>query len=309
MCKTLCRLFLSRFLKLVRQSGLRMTRTTMLICCELPRNPAFLSVKATLKHLTAYTAEFAPEALDELASYLLSWVATVTPFEMLSAKQLRLAAASNQEALQTAQTLFCKQQKDALTFTTARPVLVQNLCDAITRTGKRHKEALLVNSIVRHFFSELPLRRLVILLERLLPLLQSTATPGTPLLQASRKTAGSKTDQSASCTLWQASLLANTPCGTLRCLLRSVAYTTFSLPFGRLSRLWSISILSAIRSGAGLMETHASHLEPSFSWLRRMTRCLHKGCVAQHKLRRIHAIRRLHSFTIAMEPIELPAGS
>ena len=38
-----------------------------------------------------------------------------------------------------------------------------------------------MSSIVRRFFSELPLRRLVILLGRLLPLLRSTATPGTPL--------------------------------------------------------------------------------------------------------------------------------
>ena len=60
------------------------------------------------------------------------------------------------------------------------------------------------------------------------------------------------------------------------------------------------------------METHASHLRPSFSWrsplLRRMTRCLHKGCVPQHRVRHIHAIRGLHGFTIATERIELPAG-
>ena len=105
-------------------------------------NSAFLSVKATLIHLATYTAEFAPpEALDELASYLLSLAATVAPFEMLSAEQLRLAAASDQEALQAAQALSCKQLKDALTFTTARPFLVQNLCDAITRTGKPHGQA------------------------------------------------------------------------------------------------------------------------------------------------------------------------
>ena len=82
------------------------------------------SVKATLKHLAAYIAEFAPpEALDELVSYLLSWAATVAPFEMLSAEQLRLAAASNQDALQAAQALFRKQQKETLTFTTARALV------------------------------------------------------------------------------------------------------------------------------------------------------------------------------------------
>ena len=146
-----------------------------LLRAAVPRNPAFLSVKATLKNLAAYDADFAPpEALDELASYLLSWAATIAPFEMLSAEQLRLAAA----------VLSRKQQGAVLTFATARPVLVQNLCDAITQNGKRHKEALLVSSIVQRFFSELPLRLLVILLGRLLPLLRSTATPGTLLLPA-----------------------------------------------------------------------------------------------------------------------------
>ena len=89
------------------------------------------------------------------------------PFEMLSADQLRMAA-SDHEALQAAHT--------------ARPVLVQNLCKAITQNGKRHKEPLLVSSVVQRFFSELPLRLLVILLGRLLPLLRSTATLDTPLL-------------------------------------------------------------------------------------------------------------------------------
>ena len=79
-----------------------------------------------------------------------------------------------------------------LTFATARPVLVQNLCEAITQNGKRHKETLLASSIVQCFFSELPLRLLVILLGRLLSLLRSTATPGTPLLQAFGKPAGRK---------------------------------------------------------------------------------------------------------------------
>ena len=40
-----------------------------LLRVAVPRNPAFLSVKATLKNLAAYNADFAPpEALDELAS-------------------------------------------------------------------------------------------------------------------------------------------------------------------------------------------------------------------------------------------------
>ena len=52
-----------------------------LLRVAVPRNPAFfLTVKATLKNLAAYDADFAaPEALDELASYLLSWAATIAP--------------------------------------------------------------------------------------------------------------------------------------------------------------------------------------------------------------------------------------
>ena len=111
---------------------------------------------------------------------------------MLSAEQLRLAAATDQGALQAAQALSRKQRRAELTLSSARPVLIQNLCDALTRTGKHHKEALLVGSIVQRFFTDLPLRLLVILLGRLLPLFGSTATPGTPLIQASGKTAGKK---------------------------------------------------------------------------------------------------------------------
>ena len=107
-----------------------------------------------------------------------------------------------------------------LTFATARPVLVQNLCEAIIQNGKRHKEALLVSGIVQRFFSELPLRLLVILLGTLLLLLRSTATPGTPLLQAFGKPARS---QHASCTLWQTSNLVSKHCSVLRYLLRSRA--------------------------------------------------------------------------------------
>ena len=109
---------------------------------------------------------------------------------MLSAEQLRLAAATDQGALEAAQTLSRKQRGAELTLSSVRPILIQNLCDALT--GKHHKEALLVGSIVQRFFTHLPLRLLVILLGRLLPLLRSTAMPGTPLIQASGKTAGKK---------------------------------------------------------------------------------------------------------------------
>ena len=90
-----------------------------LLRVAVPRNPAFLTVKATLKNLAAYDADFAsPESLDELASYLLSWAATIAPFEMLSAEQLRMPAASDHGALQAAQALSCKQQGAVFTLAT-----------------------------------------------------------------------------------------------------------------------------------------------------------------------------------------------
>ena len=86
-----------------------------LLRVAVPRNPAFLAVKATLTDLAAYSADFVPpEALDELASYLLSWAATIAPFEMLSAEQLRLAAATDQGALEAAQALSRKQRGEPL---------------------------------------------------------------------------------------------------------------------------------------------------------------------------------------------------
>ena len=82
-----------------------------LLRVTIPRNPAFLVVKATLKDLAAYSADFVPpEALDTLASYLLSWAATIAPFDMLTAEQLLLAAASDDGALQAARTLSRKQR-------------------------------------------------------------------------------------------------------------------------------------------------------------------------------------------------------
>ena len=154
-----------------------------LLRVTIPRNPAFLAVKATLKDLAAYSADFVlPKALDTLASYLLSWAATIAPFEMLTAEQLLLAASSDDGALQAARALSLKQRGGDLTFATARHVLVQNLCRAITRALKQAKEGPLISSIVQRFLLDLPLRLLVLLLGRLLPLLRSTATPGAPLL-------------------------------------------------------------------------------------------------------------------------------
>ena len=164
-----------------------------LLRVTIPRNPAFLVVKATLKDLAAYSADFVPpEALDTLASYLLSWAATIAPFEMLTAEQLLLAASSDDGALQAARALSLKLRCGDLTFATARHVLVQNLCRAITRAVKQAKEGPLISSIVQRFLLDLPLRLLVLLLGRLLPLLRSTATTGAPLVEASGKTSGKR---------------------------------------------------------------------------------------------------------------------
>ena len=67
-----------------------------LLRVAVPSNPALLVVRASLKQLSAYTIDFVPlESLDELASYLLSWAATIAPFTTLSADQLRKAATSD----------------------------------------------------------------------------------------------------------------------------------------------------------------------------------------------------------------------
>ena len=164
-----------------------------LLRVTIPRNPALQIVKATLKDLAAYSADFVPpEALDTLASYLLSWAATIAPFDMLTAEQLLMAAASDDGALQAARILSRKQRGGDLTFATARQVLVQNVCRAITRAVKQAKEGLLISSIVQRFLLDLPLRLLVLLLGRLLPLLRSTATTGAPMLEASGKTSGKR---------------------------------------------------------------------------------------------------------------------
>ena len=67
-----------------------------------------------------------------------------------------------------------------------------HVCRAITRAVKQAKEGLLISSIVQRFLLDLPLRLLVLLLGRLLPLLRSTATTGAPLLEASGKTSGKR---------------------------------------------------------------------------------------------------------------------
>ena len=112
-----------------------------LLRVTIPRNPALLVVKATLEDLAAYSADFVPpQGLDTLASYLLSWAATIAPFDMLTAEQLLMAAASDDGALQAARILSRKQRGGDLTSATARQVLVQNVCRAITRAVKQAKE-------------------------------------------------------------------------------------------------------------------------------------------------------------------------
>ena len=121
---TIRQLFLTEWLKWL---GRENHNYAHLLRVTVPRNPAFLAVKATLKDLAAYSADFVPpEALETLASYLLSWAAKIAPFEMLTAEQLLLAASSDDGALQAARALSLKQRD--LTFATARHVLVQNLC-------------------------------------------------------------------------------------------------------------------------------------------------------------------------------------
>ena len=193
-----------------------------------------------------------------------------------------MAAASDSGALHAAQALARKKAGPALTFATARPVLVRNLCEAITQNDKRHKEAQLVCSIVQRFFNELPLRLLVILLGRILPLLRSTATPGTPLLQAFGKPAGRKAGQArimhtmarivpSEHTLWCTALSADF------CGLRH-----FQLVF--YPPITSLAHFHPLRKPprtVGLMVTQNFHLGPSFSWrspsLRHTTKGLSTG--------------------------------
>ena len=155
-------------------------------CRSVPRHPALLAVKATLPELCAYSASFAPpEALEELTAYLLSWAASAIPFQALTADQLRRAAASDEGAHRVAELLLQRR----LAADTARAALLKGLCRSLTRRAHHASGANLVSSVFLRLLSTIPLRLLVILL---LPLLQSTAVPGVPLLQASGKSASGK---------------------------------------------------------------------------------------------------------------------
>ena len=142
----------------------------------IPRHPAFLAVRGMLPELCAYSANFAPpDALEQLTAYLLTWAASAVAFQPLTADQRRRAAASDQGAARVAELLF--QQR--LPAETARAALLEGLCSSLTQRA-RHSSVFLC------FLSTMPLRLLVILLGRLLPLLQSTAVPGVPLARMSR---------------------------------------------------------------------------------------------------------------------------
>ena len=152
----------------------------------IPRNPALLVVRATLKDLAAYSADFVPpEALDTLASYLLSWAATIAPFDMLTAEQLLMVPSKRPAS----------SRASSVAVTLPLPRHAKSSCRtsrAITRAVKQAKEGLLISSIVQRFLLDLPLRLLVLLFGRLLPLLRSTATTGAPLLEASGKTSSKR---------------------------------------------------------------------------------------------------------------------
>ena len=157
-----------------------------LLQATLPRHPALLAVKASLPDLCAYSATFAPpDALEELTAYLLSWAASAAPFQPLSAFELQRAAASDEGAHRVAELLLQR----ALPADTARGALLEGFCSSLTRRARPASGAQLVSKVFRRLLAAMPLRLLVIMLGRLLPLLQSTAVPGVPLVQASGKTA------------------------------------------------------------------------------------------------------------------------
>ena len=155
----------------------------------VPSRPGLLAVKATLADLCAYSASFVPpDALEELTAYLLSWAASAVPFQPLTAEHPKRAAASDTGAHRAAELLLERRLEPG----TACPALLEGLCDSLTRRARHPAGAHLVSSVFLRLLATMPLRLLVILLGRLLPLLQSTAVPGVPLLQASGRSASGK---------------------------------------------------------------------------------------------------------------------
>ena len=286
-----------------------------LLRVTIPRNPALLVVRATLKDLAAYWADISHlEALNTLASYLLSWAATIAPFDMLTAEQLLMAAASDDGALQAARILSRKQRGGDLTSATARQVLVQNVCRAITRAVKQAKEGLLISSIVQRFLLDLPLRLLVLLLGRLLPLLRSTATTGALLLEASGKASGKRAGPAR---IMHTMAKINPQEHSLGCVALSAEVCglrhyrlTFWPPITSLAHFHSMRKPPQgskpdgnVRFAPGtLLLLEVSFAAPHGQGGDPRVRHLLEGPAA------VEAIRGRHGFTLATTPIELPEG-
>ena len=232
-------------------------------------HPTQSSLSGSESHAAAYSADFVPpEALDTLASYLLSWAATIAPFDMLTAEQLLMAAASDDGALQAARILSRKQRGGDLTFATARHVLVQNVCRAITRAVKQAKEGLLISSIVQRFLLDLLLRLLVLLLHRLLPCCAPRLPREPHCWRRRARQVENELALPASCTPWPRSIPMSTRWHALRCLQRSVAFATIASPSGlRLPLLPTSTLCGSLPKAASLTATCASRLVP-FSCLK-----------------------------------------
>ena len=91
---------------------------------------------STLPDLCAYSASFAPpDALEELTAYPLLWAASAMPIKLLTAEQLRRAAASDDGAHR------------AVHADTARTALLEGLCSSLTRRARHTNGAHLVSSV------------------------------------------------------------------------------------------------------------------------------------------------------------------
>ena len=122
-----------------------------LLQVTVPPHPAPLAVKAT-------------------------WAAAAAPFQPLTAEQLRRAAASDEGAHRVADLLLQRW----LPAETARAPFSQVCAKASRDVLATPVAPTFVSSVFVRLLSAMPLRLLVILLGRLLPLLQSTAVPGVP---------------------------------------------------------------------------------------------------------------------------------
>ena len=100
----------------------------------------------------------------------------------------------------------------------ARDVLLSSLCDTLTTSGWRAQEGQLVSRILNSLLSGMPLRLLVGLLGRFLPLLQSTAIEGAPPLKAADRNA---TRNHASAQLMHTMATIETWNNSIRCVAGS----------------------------------------------------------------------------------------